>query len=96
MVINPLVLKEARKQIGLHLRTLRLDRKISTIQLREATGLTERDINDIEANKHNYSIDNFLRYIQAMDMYFFLSEKEGEHLNFEHMNSKADPDKAAL
>jgi transcriptional regulator with XRE-family HTH domain len=95
-MINPEVLKEARKQIGLHLRKLRIDRKISIIQLIEATGMTEKDINDIEANKRNYSIDNFLRYIQALDMYFFLSEKEGEHLNFDHMNSKANPDKAAL
>jgi transcriptional regulator with XRE-family HTH domain len=93
---NPEVLKEARKQIGLLLRNLRKERKIGTKTLSQATGMGEDKILDIELNRTNYSIDHFLKYIQALDLYFFLSEKEGEHLNFDHMLKKSDPDKAAL
>ena len=79
-MINPKVLNEARKQIGLHFRKLRNDRKIGTKTLSEKSGLTEAQIIDMELNRRNYTIDSFLRYIQAMDMYFFLSEKDGNHL----------------
>ena len=95
-MINEEVLKEARHQIGLLLRNLRNERKIGTKKLSEITGMTETQILDIELNRRNYGMDNFLKYIQALDLYFFLSEKEGEHLNFDHMLKKADPDKAAL
>jgi transcriptional regulator with XRE-family HTH domain len=95
-MINPEVLKEARNQIGKLLRNLRTERKIGTKTLSEMTGMNETQILDIELNRRNYGIDNFLKYIQALDMYFFLSEKEGEHLNSEHMMKKSDPDNAAL
>jgi len=95
-MINEEVLKEARKQIGLLLRNLRTDRKIGTKTLSQATGMSETQILDIELNRRNYTIDNFLKYIQALDMYFFLSEKEGHHLDFDHMLKKSDPDEAAL
>lgn len=90
------ILIEARKQIGLLLRNLRTERKIGTKKLSEMTGMSETQILDIEMNRRNYTIDNFLKYIQALDMYFFLSEKEGHHLDFDHMQSKSDPDQAAL
>ncbi len=95
-MINQEVLTEARKQIGLLLRNLRTERKIGTKKLSEMTGMTETQILDIELNRRNFSIDNFLKYIQALDMYFFLSEKEGHHLDFEHMKKKSNPDEAAL
>lgn len=93
---NPEVLKEARRQIGLYLRKLRTDRKIGLKTLSSMTGLTEAQIIAIEMNRNNYTIDSFLKFIQALDMYFFLSEKEGHHLDFDHMFTKSDPDKAAL
>ena len=95
-MVHPEVLTEARRQIGLLLRNLRNERKIGTKKLSEMTGMSETQILDIELNRRNYTIDNFLKYIQALDMYFFLSEKEGHHLDFEHMKNKSDPDKAAL
>ncbi len=90
------VLFEARRQIGLLLRKLRNERKIGTKSMCQKTGLSETQILDIELNRKNYTIDSFLKYIQALDCYFFLSEKEGHHLDFDHMISKMDPDKAAL
>jgi len=86
----------ARKQIGLHFRKLRTDRQIGTKTLSEKSGLTEAQIIDMELNRRNYTIDSLLRYIHAMDMYFFLSEKEGHHLDFDHMLTKSDPDQSAL
>ena len=94
--MNEEILKEARKQIGLLLRNLRSERKIGTKTLSQITGMSETQILDIELNRRSYGIDNFLKYIQALDMYFFLSEKEGRHLDIKHMISKTNPDKAAL
>ncbi|MBN2744511.1 MAG: helix-turn-helix transcriptional regulator [Marinilabiliaceae bacterium] len=95
-MINQEVLTEARRQIGLLLRNLRNGEKIGTKKLSKMTGLTETQILDIELNRRNYTIDSFLKVIQALDMYFFLSEKEGHHLDFEHMVKKSNPDEAAL
>jgi transcriptional regulator with XRE-family HTH domain len=95
-MVNEQVLQEAKKQIGIHLRKLRTDRNIGLKQLGNITGMSNSQILDIELNRRSYGIENFLKYVQALDMYFFLSEKEGHHLDFEHMASKADPDKAAL
>lgn len=94
--MNEEILKEARKQIGLLLRNLRSERKIGTKALSQITGMSETQILDIELNRRSYGIDNFLKYIHALDLYFFLSEKEGHHLDVEHMIKKADPDQAAL
>lgn len=95
-MIHQEVLNEARKQIGILLRNLRIERNIKMSEMSDATGLTEKQITVIEENQDNYSIDDFLRIVQALDMYFFLSEKEGEHLNFEHMLKKSDPGEAAV
>lgn len=90
------ILTEARKQIGLLLQNLSQERKLSIDALSELTGMSNDQILDITLNRKNYPIDDFLRFIQALDVYFFLSEKEGEHLNFDHMLKKANPDEAAL
>lgn len=81
MKTTALNIKEARKQIGLLLRKLRNERKIGTKALSQLTGMSETQILDIELNRRNYTIDNFLKYIQELDLYFFLNEKEGHHLD---------------
>ncbi len=86
--MNEEILKEARKQIGLLLRNLRNERKIGTKALSLLTRMSETQILDIELNRRNYTIYNFLKYIQALDLYFFLSEKEGHHLDIKHMTAK--------
>ena len=90
------IMKEARRQIGSLLRNIRNDRNIDINKIIHLSGMRKSQILDIELNRKSYSIDEFLRYIQALDLYFFLSEKEGHHLNFDHMINKADPDKSAL
>jgi transcriptional regulator with XRE-family HTH domain len=95
-MINPEVLTEACRQIGFLFRNLRKERNIGTKTMSQMTGMTETQILDIELNRRNYTINNFLKYVQALDCYFFLSEKEGHHLDHEHMISKMNPDKAAL
>jgi transcriptional regulator with XRE-family HTH domain len=89
-MINPEVLKEARRQIGLLFRNLRKERKIGTKTLSQMTGMTETQILDIELNRRNYTIDNFLKYIQALDCSFFSSEKEDSGISFLHLFSKHD------
>jgi transcriptional regulator with XRE-family HTH domain len=90
------ILIEARHQVGLYLRKLRKEKGISAAALHRQTGMSLTQIQDIEQGRRSYGIDNFLKYISAIDCYFFLADKEGHHLDFNHMASKADPDKAAL
>lgn len=90
------VLSEARRQIGVLLRNIRTSQNMGTKALSMLTGMSETQILDIELNRRNYSINNFLKVIQALDLYFSMSEKEGHHLDFERMRQKSDPEEAAL
>jgi transcriptional regulator with XRE-family HTH domain len=95
-MISKNVLNEARRQVGVLLGKLREERKISINNFSSISGMSEKQILDIELNRTSYNFDDFLTYIKELDMYFFLSEKEGHHLDFVHMLKKSNPDKAAL
>jgi transcriptional regulator with XRE-family HTH domain len=56
----------ARQLVGQYLREVR-EGKNMTIYLRQ--------IKAIESGESSYTIDSFIRLIQALDVYFFLSEK---------------------
>lgn len=92
MALNPEISKIARQKIGLYLRDIRKHKKISAYKIAKDTGLTQNQIAAIEKGETSYTIDSFLAYVQALDCYFFLANKDGEHLNFEHMKKKSkDP-----
>ena len=90
MALNPEISKIARQQIGLYLRDIRGHKQISKYKMAQLTGMTRRQIMDIEKGETNYSIDSFLAYIQAVDCYFYLADKEGKHLDSDHMIKKSD------
>jgi transcriptional regulator with XRE-family HTH domain len=93
MAINKLVAVEARKQVGFYLQDVLNQRGWNRAFLAEKSGLSREQIKWILEGDREYTIDTFLSIIQALDCYFFLADKEGEHLNFEHMNKKANPEK---
>jgi transcriptional regulator with XRE-family HTH domain len=74
-MLNKAILIEKRADIGIYLRKLRLERKIGTKKLSLSIGMSETQVLDIEFNRRNYTIDNFLKYIQALNMSFIISEK---------------------
>jgi transcriptional regulator with XRE-family HTH domain len=71
----------ARQKIGEHLAAIRKEKQISTYALREQFGIRFEVIQAIEEGSKNYTIDNFLAYISALDCYFYLANKEGKHLD---------------
>ena len=93
MAINKEVSKEARRQVGAYLSEILKQRGWTKTFLSKKSGLTREQINWMLDGSREYTIDTFLVVIQAMDCYFFLADKEGEHLNFDHMEGKSDPEK---
>ena len=88
------VLNEARQQVGIYLSDILKQRGWTRTLLAEKSGLTREQIKWILAGERSYTIDSFLKVVRALDCYFFLSSKDGEHLNPEHMQKKMDEDQA--
>jgi len=93
-MIKKEIFLKARQQVGLYIAAVMKQRGINKMQLAERAGIERHQLYSILKGNTAYTIDTFLVVIQALDCYFFLADKEGEHLNFEHMEEKSDPDKA--
>jgi transcriptional regulator with XRE-family HTH domain len=78
----------ARKKIGEYLKSMRLEKGVSTYQMTKTHGIRFEAIQAIEEGSSNYTIDNFLTYISALDCYFYLANRDSKHLDFEDMISK--------
>ncbi len=84
----------ARKQIGFYFEDIRRQRDISKGEVCRRASITRLQYNDVIAGEKNYTISTFLNIVKALDCYFFLADKEDEHLNAEHMKEQANPSKA--
>jgi len=62
----------ARRKIGEHLKGIRREKDISTYQITKEHGIRFEVIQAIEEGSANYTIDNFLAYIGAIDCSFYL------------------------
>lgn len=80
----------ARQKIGEYLKSLREEKGISTYQMTKSHGIRFEAIQAIEEGSSNYTIDNFLTYISALDCYFYLASREGKHLDHADMISKIE------
>ena len=80
----------ARQKIGEYLKSLRDEKGISTYQMTKSHGIRFEAIQAIEEGSSNYTIDNFLTYISALDCYFYLANRDGKHLDQEDMISKME------
>jgi transcriptional regulator with XRE-family HTH domain len=65
----------ARQLVGQYLREVREGKNMTIYAVEKASGLDLRQIKAIESGESSYTIDSFIRLIQALDVYFFLSEK---------------------
>jgi len=86
--INDKVLLEARRKLGLYLRGIREHRKMTQRELAEAAGVTQPQVVHIESGEKNYTVDTFMAVISALDCYLFLSDRQGKHLDQDHMIKK--------
>lgn len=80
----------ARQKIGKYLKSLREEKGISTYQMTKSHGIRFEAIQAIEEGSSNYTIDNFLTYISAIDCYFYLENRDGKHLDHDDMISKME------
>lgn len=79
--MNKQIKEIARQKVGQYLKAIREEKGITTYQLTKQFGIRFEAIKAIEEGSANYSIDNFLAYIQAVDCYFYLANRDGQHLN---------------
>ncbi len=82
----------AREVLGQFLTGIYNEKKLSLDNMKLLTGLQGFQIKDVLSGSTNYTVDNLLSVIQALDLYIFFSEKEGKHLNFDHMQEKMEKD----
>lgn len=80
----------ARQEIGEYLKSLREEKGISTYQMTKSHGIRFEAIQAIEGGSGNYTIDNFLTYISALDCYFYLANRNEKHLDHDDMISKME------
>jgi len=80
----------ARQKIGEHFKSIREEKEISTYQITKEYGIRFEVIQAIEEGSSNYTIDNFLAYINAVDCYFYLANRDGKHLDQEDLISKME------
>jgi len=92
--MKPEILTEARIQVGKYIAEIMKQRQINKVDLSEKAGINRQQLDFVLNGNREYTIDTFLKVITALDCYFFLADKEGQHLNFEHMQKKANPDKS--
>jgi transcriptional regulator with XRE-family HTH domain len=87
-MMNDMVKQLARQKVGQYLKGIREGKGLSTYQITKEHGIRFEVIKAIEEGSSNYTIDNFLGYIGAIDCYFYLENKEGKHLDADDMINK--------
>jgi transcriptional regulator with XRE-family HTH domain len=83
----------ARTIVGQHLAQVREEKNLTYYALSKLSGLSIAQIQTIENGTKAYTFDSFLKIIHALDLYFFLKDKDGKHLDFIDMAEKAKNDK---
>ena len=86
--MNKEIKQVARQKIGEYLKSLRKEKGISTYQMTKSHGIRFEAIQAIEKGSRNYTIDNLLTYISALDCYFYLANRDVKHLDYDYMISK--------
>jgi transcriptional regulator with XRE-family HTH domain len=75
---NQIILK-ARRQLGLYLKSRRLEMGMNRAEAARRSGLTREQIIHIEAGTRNYTIDGLFRLLNVLDLYIYFADREGEH-----------------
>lgn len=73
-----------REVIGQKLKEIREEKGKSIYSLK----MRYETVKAIEEGSSSYTIDSFIEYIIAIDCYIFFGNKEGNHLDFEHMKEQ--------
>lgn len=92
-MIEKQVKELARQKVGEFLKSIRDEKGISTYQMTKSHGIRFEVIQAIESGSANYTIDNFLVYIAAIDCYFYLANREGKKHDIFDQLIKAEEDK---
>lgn len=91
MALNQKVTEIARQKIGQYLKDIRKFKNLTILEMAEKTGTGVKTISAIENGSKNYTIDAFLSYINAVNCYFYLANKdEDDDLNLDKLVKNID------
>jgi len=88
MGVNKLVTQTAREILGEFLQNRANELNLNLYQLEKTTGLQGKQIKAVFSGSENYTIDSLLLIIHSLDMYIYFAEKEGKHLDPDHIIKK--------
>ena len=89
--INKEVITIARQKVGEYIKMIREEKGYTLYEVAQKSGLQITQLRKIEAGE-GFTIDSFLAIIHGLDLYFFLRDKEGKHLDFVDMAKKMKND----
>ncbi len=69
------LIPSVREVIGENLKKFRESKQITIYRLINETGLSRQQLNAIEKGETSYTIDSFIKYISALNLYIFFGEK---------------------
>lgn len=76
MAINEQKFREARKMLMEYLRATALEKGITHAQIAEKTGFSPNNVSRMLMGHYAPSLDNFLRLAEAINIYFFIIDKD--------------------
>jgi len=88
MGINKQVTETAREVLGQFLKNKADELQLTLFKIEKSTGLQGKQIKAVFDGSENYTINSLLSIIHALDLYIFFAEKEGHHLDPDHMFGK--------
>lgn len=84
------VIKLSKVKLGEFLSSRRKEKKLSIWKLSQLSGVAIPTIRVMEAGQKAYTIDTLLALMDALDLYVYFADREGHHLDQEHMIKKSD------
>jgi predicted transcriptional regulator len=87
-MMNQKVIDSFREVLGEYLTNTMKEKGYTLYDLEKKTNLPGHSIKAVITGQKNYTIDNLCKILHALDLYVFFAEKDGKHLDFEHMQKK--------
>lgn len=76
--MTDLKIYEARKLLCKHLASLAKEKNISHETIAEKTGFSRSNVSRMLSAKYSPTLDNFMKICEAIDVYFFIIDKDSK------------------
>lgn len=84
------VIEIGKKKLGEFLKNRRKSKNISIWKLSQLSGMAIHTIHAVERGDKAYTVDTLMSIMDALDLYIFFADREGHHLDNDHMQNSMD------